>query len=77
VDQRIADVDRIYRTLDADETLALLNKYGVEYIYVGQLEKLYYPVAGIEKFGTGLGGSLIRVYENEEVSIYRVTDTAF
>ena len=72
VSQRIADVNRIYSTTDASEALSLLRKYGVEYVYVGQLERLYYPLDGIEKFDAELSEHLDEVYRNEQVRIYRL-----
>ena len=74
IDDRARDVDAIYRTTDAPEALALLRKYDVEYIYVGELERLYYPEDGIRKFDDALSGALDNVYENERVKVYRVRD---
>ena len=50
VSVRRADVRAIYSTFDIETAKRLLKKYGVSYIYVGQLERLYYPQTGIEKF---------------------------
>ena len=72
VGDRINDVDRIYKTTDALEALALLRKYGVEYIYLGQLERQYYPGAGLDKFEGELREQLESVYRNGSVTIYRV-----
>ena len=71
VDQRIIDVNRIYSTRNPGEALMLIRKYGVKYVYVGQLERLYYP-RGLEKFDQALRGDLDKVYENGQVAIYRV-----
>ena len=43
VDQRIADVERIYTSEDSTEVQELLRKYNVSYIYVGTLEYEKYP----------------------------------
>ena len=72
VGDRAKDVDKIYRTTSPSEALSLMRRYGVEYVYVGQLERLYYPEEGLSKFGEGL--DLIEVYRNEQVRIYRVSD---
>ena len=72
IHERIRDVDRIYNTTDPTEALLLLRKYGVEYVYVGQLEKLYYPGGGLGKFDRDLSPHLQKVYENGHVSVYRV-----
>ena len=71
--ERAADVNEIYRTTSPAKALSLIDKYGVEYVYVGQLEGLYYPEEGLRKFfEDGLDGRLDEVYSNAYVSIYRV-----
>ena len=69
---RVDDVDTIYSTRSPQEAERLLRKYDVGYVYVGQLERLYYPEAGIRKFDDGMGGVLERVYADESTAIYRV-----
>ena len=69
---RIRDVERIYSTQDAAVARDLLAQYGVKYIYVGQLERAYYPQEGIAKFDSGLSPYLSKVFESDEVSIYEV-----
>ena len=54
VQPRIRDVDRIYSTSDVSQAVSLLNRYDVKYVYLGQVEKLYYPADGIAKFEAGL-----------------------
>ena len=70
VDRRIRDVDRIYSTPSASEAIDLLNQYGVKYVYVGQVERLYYPEHGIAKFRDELGPHLTPVFRTEDVTIY-------
>ena len=72
VGDRILDVERVYTTIDGDEALSLLRTYGVEYVYVGRLEHLYYPGPGLDKFDGAMADDLEEVYRNPEVSIYRV-----
>ena len=73
VDRRIRDVDRIYSTTDSSEAVDLLDRYGVKYIYVGQVERLYYPEPGIAKFDDALKSHLTPVFHTEEVTIYEFT----
>ena len=72
VDRRIDDVNRIYSTTDPAEALSLLREYGVEYVYVGQLEGLYYPDDGLKKFENGMREQLEAVYRNGHVTVYRL-----
>ena len=77
VGNRIRDVEHLYETTDSNEALSLLQKYGVKYVYVGQLEKLYYPGPGLDKFEDSMGGSFTRVFQNSDVAIYQVGVGAF
>ena len=71
---RIDDVNRIYGTNNPQEALSLLDEYGVSYVYVGQLERLYYPQEGLDKFERMIGAGLDKVFQSEQVAIYRVSD---
>lgn len=78
VSARRADVQALYSTTDIQTARLLLEKYGVRYIYVGQLERLYYPRPGLDKFDLMARDGLLQpVYPtpsspNPEVKIYRV-----
>ena len=73
VSSRINDVNQLYNTINVDETLAILDKYNVSYIYVGQLEWVYYQPQGLIKFDHMVDtGYLEEVYRNDGTSIYRV-----
>ena len=74
VDRRIRDVNTIYRTEDPGQAISLLARYNVRYVYLGQLERMYYPGRGIEKFGGALAEYLEPVFTSEAVTIYRVRD---
>lgn len=71
VEERLRDVRAIYSTPDARQAIALLEKYRVEYIVLGQTEKNYYPEAGVNKFLRGLNGRILLVYHNKGTHIYR------
>jgi uncharacterized membrane protein len=68
---RSTDVDEIYKSPDSDEALVLLQKYNVEYIYVGKLEKERYPAESLLKFASDPERYTL-VYENQGVKIYQV-----
>lgn len=71
IDQRIQDVNTIYTSTDLDQTVQLLNRYGVRYIYVGPLEQIYYAGDGLDKFGQ-VNDLWALVYQNAQVKIYQV-----
>ena len=73
LDARTRDVHIIYVSSDAAATLQLLNDYKVEYVYVGELERNYYPLEGLMKFqDMEAQGHLEVVYKNQEVMVYQV-----
>ena len=73
IEQRKADVARLYSMPDETATLQLLHRYGVKYIYLGTLERLYYPAEGISKFAQmARRGALREAYANQRVTVYEV-----
>ena len=71
---RVAEVTRIYNTPSPQEALDIMRKYGVEYVYLGRVERLYYDSNGLVKFDNGLDGALEQVYENRDVRVFRVRE---
>lgn len=49
-EERAKDVDIIYSTTDKRRALELLKKYGVQYVYIGDIETGKYPQPGLQKF---------------------------
>jgi len=73
VDWRVEDVRTLYNTRDVDEARKLLERYHVDYIYVGELEQAYYDAGGLAKFDMmAEAGDLEVVYSHGPVKIYRV-----
>ena len=73
INNRVQDVNTLYNTTDIPLALSILDKYGVEYIYAGQLEWTYYHPEGLTKFDRMVEmGYLEEVYRDEGTSIYRV-----
>ena len=72
IDRRIEDVRTIYTSEDVDQAMNLLRRYGVRYIYVGPLERMYYGGSGLDKFAREQGRLWNLVYQNEQVQIYSV-----
>jgi YYY domain-containing protein len=71
VDRRLRDVQTIYNDQDPKLVSGLLHRYGVQYVYVGPLERLYYDAAGLDKFDQANGLYWNLIYENPGVKIYQ------
>lgn len=69
VPQRVADVKELYESKSLDITRALLNKYHVTYVYIGDMERTKYPEVYEKKFTT-LGKD---IYSSGSVKIYKIT----
>jgi uncharacterized membrane protein len=70
----MADVNAIYTTPGFELAENLIAKYGVKYIVIGEVEKLYYPNSGLRKIYEGLNGKLEKIYESDGVIIMKVRD---
>ena len=79
---RVADVRTLYTSPDTDKKASILRRYNVEYVVVGDLERIY-PVAnnectpagsqaGIDAFDAMVGTTLEVVHESRGTTIYRV-----
>lgn len=68
---RKEDVERAYNTANAAEAQTILDRYEVEYVYVGPLEREQYSEAGLAKFSSFMDV----VFRNDEVTIYRMPET--
>ena len=64
---RESDIERLYQTRDWEETLEIIEKYNVRYIYIGSLEQNKYRVHE-EKFNKRLK----EVFSRDGVVIYEV-----
>ena len=63
---RNGDVERIYKSPDDAETLALIERYGVDYLVVSPNERQKYTELDVSKFDR----IARRVFENEQVTIF-------
>ena len=71
IDERVNDISTLYDTQNLNLFKSLLIKYNIAYVYVGMLEKAYYP-SGVLKFEELNGSILTKIYENQQTSIYKV-----
>ena len=75
VDRRIKIVDEFYTSPSPEKLKELADNYGVEYIYLGQVEDLYYPPDGLNHLRSGMAGLLSTVFETDAVHIMQVNKT--
>ena len=72
VTDRVAAIGEFYNTTEIDQAEQFLNKYDVEYIVVGQLERANYKNEGIAKFKRYDGIVWQLVYQGVDTEIYQV-----
>lgn len=65
--QRVDDVGILYETTDARSRAVLLDKYDVQYVWVGPLEREEYDLASL-----GDDPGIEAVYRNDAVTVYEV-----
>ena len=66
---RRPDILQIYQNTDPQQVLNLLDKYNVQYVYLGQVERDKFDLPA--NTGERLGRFLEKVYEGGSVTIYR------
>ena len=67
VTNRRIEIDRFFHTTLRQTAIALLDKYNVKYVYIGEMELAKYPENGLEKFGKMDINGLIPVYPTAEM----------
>ncbi|MEO7910744.1 MAG: DUF2298 domain-containing protein, partial [Roseiflexaceae bacterium] len=73
IDSRQRLIKQLYTLASPSEIIRNLQLYGVEYVYVGQLERALYPPAGLARFDAlAQAGKLQIVYQRGATVIYRV-----
>jgi uncharacterized membrane protein len=75
IDRREQQANLLFQTTDESQVISLIRRFNVRYIYVGPLERAFYPAAGLEKFDQYTGQWLELAYENPQVRIYQVDET--
>lgn len=65
---REQDIHDLYVTRDWDEAQPILARYGIDYVYVGPLERAAYPDLFVAKFDAYLGP----LFRSDSVTIYAV-----
>ena len=76
VDYRIALVREFYNTPDQARAMEIARRYEVSYVIIGGLERAVYDVNGLNKFAAmAQRGTLLKVYDANNVQIYQVFPT--
>ena len=75
IDMRRQDVFDAYASQSIESFERIARKYDVQYVYVGALERAYYPSEGIIKFSHMAGKQLDLVFSNRDVQLYKVRDS--
>jgi len=72
---RSRDAETLFNGTNIPQAKRIIDDLHIRYIYIGQLERNYYNVAGLEKFDRMMeSGHLKVVFQNEGVTIYEVKD---
>ncbi|MDW8402838.1 DUF2298 domain-containing protein [Chloroflexus sp.] len=70
--RRVRDIETFFTTNDPETALRILARYNVDYVYIGSVERAFYP-QGMAKFTILRDRYLRPVYEQDGVAIYQVT----
>jgi len=70
--KRVEDVNTFYSTTDISVAEELVEKYKVDYIVIGQLERIIYPREGIDKFFINANSFLELIYSSEDTNLFMV-----
>ena len=74
VQERVDSVNAFYTTDVYDEVIDFLDQHDVAYIVVGQLERIFYPGGGLDKFERFEGQLWEEVYHEGNTTIYKVIE---
>ena len=73
INERQNDINEFYTSTDINRKLEIINKYSIELIIIGSLERIYYPEEGIRSLKSLEEEKLMdKIYSNEETTIYRM-----
>jgi uncharacterized membrane protein len=72
INTRIQDVKVFFSTENKKLAQDIAEKYNIEYIYVGELEKIYYPKEGLDKFDFMIQQGFKKIYYKNGFSVYKI-----
>jgi hypothetical protein len=70
--RRVRDTEAFFNNPSPDIARQYIERYNVDYIYVGGLERAYHSAQGLAKFDGMVGTDLREVYKRGVVTIYQV-----
>jgi len=70
--KRVEDVNTFYSNTDITVAKELAEKYKINYIIIGQLERIVYSQEGIDKFFLNANGFLELIYSSEDTNLFKV-----
>jgi len=74
VQERVDAVNLFYTTEEKTYVVDFIDEYDVSYIVLGQLERVFYPGPGLDKFDMYIGQLWEEVYHSGETIIYQVLE---
>lgn len=72
---RVTDVQTFYATLDWQVVEKLIAQYQIDYVVIGQLERIVYPQDGIEKFSRAPENLFKTVYDDGNTVLLKVNQS--
>jgi YYY domain-containing protein len=72
IERRVRDTEAFFNNPSPDIARQYIERYNVDYIYVGGLERAYHSAQGLAKFDGMVGTDLREVYKRGVVTIYQV-----
>jgi len=70
--KRVEDVNTFYSNTDITVAKELAEKYKINYIIIGQLERIVYSQEGIDKFFLNANGFLELIYSSGDTNLFKV-----
>jgi len=74
VQERVDSINTFYNTEDQQYIVDFIDQYDIEYIVLGQLERIFYPGPGLDKFQRYEGVLWEEVFRYKNTIIYKVLD---
>jgi YYY domain-containing protein len=77
IEQRVRDIQTLYTTGEQEEIERIISNYGIEYIVVGELERVFANPATLDLFESlAQSGELELIYNENSTQLYQVQDVS-